>query len=273
MPYISNIDSDVVRIFYTDSGGSGPTIVFGHGFYMDSSMFTPQAEYLVSRGFRTLCWDARGHGRTESAPDRAFTYWDSARDLLGVMDAAQVERATLVGMSQGGYAALRAALLAPERVDALVLLDTEAGASNDSEKAGYREMFDAWTNPDIPLDPLIDNLAPRLIGGTDADQAPWRANWHASDRSAIRAAAQCLIERESLMDRLGEIHCPALVVRGELDQSSTADKSEALATGLPAAAPVVTIPEAGHAASWTHPDQVNEVLAGFMARVANSRAR
>ena len=271
MPYVSQADS--VRVFYTDTDGAGPVVIFGHGFYMDSSMFAPQVEYLVARGFRVLCWDARGHGETKSTPDQTFTYWDSARDLLAVMDAANVDRATLVGMSQGGYAVLRAALLAPERVDALVLLDTEAGASTDTEKAGYRELFDAWTDPDVPLDPLADNLAPQLIGGTEADQAPWRARWAASDRAAIRPAANCLIDRDSLLDRLKEIPCPALVVRGQFDQSSTADKSEVLAAGLPGAGPVVTIPGAGHAANWTHADLVNPVLGGFMDEAAGSRVR
>ncbi len=271
MPFVS--DADAVRIFYTDTGGPGPAVVFGHGFYMDSFMFIPQVEYLVSQGFRVLCWDARGHGKTESPPDRAFTYWDSARDLLAVMDDAGVAHATLVGMSQGGYAALRAALLAPARIEALMLLDTEAGASGEAEKTGYRELFDAWTNPDVPLDPLADSLAPRLIGGTEADQAPWRARWHASDRAAIRAAGECLIDRESVLDRLREIDCPALVLRGEFDQTSTAEKSQALADGLSAAEPVVTIPGAGHAANWTHPDQVNEVLGEFLGRVVAARVR
>ncbi|MBO0880527.1 MAG: alpha/beta hydrolase [Mycobacterium sp.] len=271
MPFVSS--GDGARVFYSDTGGSGPVVVFGHGFFMDSSMFAAQTDYLVGRGFRVVCWDARGHGRTESVAGRAFTYWDSARDVLAVMDAAGVERATLVGMSQGGYAVLRAALLAPQRMDGLVLLDTEASASGEDEKASYRELFDAWTNPGVPLDPLIDALAPRLIGGTEADQAPWRARWRESDRGAIAAAGRCLIDRESVLDRLGEIGCPAVVLRGEFDETSTADKSEALAAGLPAAGPVVTIAGAGHAANWTHPDQVNDVLGGFLARAVGVRGR
>jgi pimeloyl-ACP methyl ester carboxylesterase len=271
MPYVST--ADTVRVFYTDTGGPGPVVVFGHGFFMDSSMFDSQVKYCAAQGFRTLCYDARGHGETESDPDQRFTYWDSARDLLAVMDAAGVERATLAGMSQGGYTALRVALLAPGRVESLVLLDTEAGASDEDEKASYRELFTAWTDPAVPLDPLADNLAPRLIGGTAADRAPWREKWHASDRAAIRAAAECLVERDSVLDRLGEIRCPALVLRGEYDESSTAEKSAALAAGLPDAGPVVTIPGAGHAANWTHADQVNEALDRFLARAATLRGR
>ncbi|WP_327141600.1 alpha/beta fold hydrolase [Nocardia sp. NBC_01327] len=264
MPYV---DTDGARVFYTDSGRRGlPTVVLGHGFFMDLSMFAPQAEFLESKGFRVLCWDARGHGGTTADPATPFSYWDSARDLLAVMDAAEVEHAILGGMSQGGYVALRAALLAPDRTDALLLLDTEAGASTAAEQADYRTLFDAWTNPEVPLSELAPGLAAQLIGGTPADQAPWRAKWAASDRPAIRQAASCLIERESLADRLGEITCPVLVLRGEFDGSSTAQKSEALASGLPAAGAVVTIPGAGHAPNWTAPDLVNAAIDEFLTR-------
>ncbi|MEC3915706.1 alpha/beta fold hydrolase [Nocardia sp. CDC160] len=271
MPYVS---TDGARVFYTDSGGhSSSVVVLSHGFFMDLSMFAPQVEYLEAKGFRVLCWDARGHGGTVAEPNRPFTYWDSARDLLAVMDAAGVDRAILGGMSQGGYTILRTALLAPERVQGLILLDTEAGDSSEEQRADYRQLFDAWTNPEVPLANLADGLAPQLIGGTAADQAPWRAKWAVSDRSAITQAANCLIERESLLDRLDEITCPALVLRGEFDGSSTADKSAALAAGLPGSGPVTTILGSGHAANWTDPEPVNDAIGGFLSRLANSSAR
>lgn len=271
MPYVS---TDGARVFYTDSGSAGlPTVVLSHGFFMDLSMFSPQVEYLESKGFRVLCWDARGHGGTVTDPEAEFTYWDSARDLLAVMDAAGVEHAILGGMSQGGYTILRTALLAPERVDALILLDTEAGASSEEQKEGYRGLFDAWTNPDVPLNDLATGLAGQLIGGTTADQAPWRAKWAASDRPAIRSAAQCLMDRESVTDRLGEITCPVLVIRGEHDGTSTAEKSAELASGLSGSGAVITISGSGHAANWTDPDPVNAAIGDFLTRQAASSAR
>ena len=171
-------------------------------------MFSHLEQFLGDRGYRVICWDARGHGRTHADPTQLFSYWDLAEDCLAVMDAAGVDTAVLAGMSQGGYSALRVALTAPERVRALVLLGTEAGASNDAEKLDYRNMFDAWCDRDVPLDPIAQALAPRLIGGSSADHAPWLAKWAGSDRPAIRAAAQCLIERESVTDRLSVITCP-----------------------------------------------------------------
>ncbi len=102
------------RIFYTDSGGDGPAVVFSHGFLMDASMFDPQVAALAPE-FRVITWDARGFGATEF-DSQPFTYWESAHDALVLCEHLGIERAVFAGMSQGGFLSLRAALLAPERV-------------------------------------------------------------------------------------------------------------------------------------------------------------
>src|SRR3954454_18251750 len=110
------------HIYFEDSGGSGPPVIFSHGFLMDHEMFAPQVDALAGE-FRCITWDERGFGETEAGAP--FTYWDSAEDLLGLLDHLGVQSAVVGGMSQGGFVALRAALLAPERVRALVLIDTQ----------------------------------------------------------------------------------------------------------------------------------------------------
>lgn len=257
------------NVYYRDSGGSGPVVLLAHGFFMDSTMFDRQLDALTSAGFRVITWDARGHGQTTAPADEPFTYWDSAQDALAVLDAAGVEKAVVGGMSQGGYAALRVALLAPDRVDGLLLLDTEAAACDPQAQTGYRELFEAWCGGEVPIEALTSNLAPQLIGGhsPDTDWAPWIAKWHNSDRSAVRKAADNLIDRDSVLERLPEITAPALILRGENDQSAPEPRAAEMAEGLPNADPIVVIPDAGHAANWTHPEQVNPVLVDFLSRV------
>src|SRR5215510_5231697 len=113
-----------IEIHYTDSGGQGPAVVFSHGYLMDHTMFDWQVTALAPR-YRVITWDERGHGGTRATG--AFTYWDSAADVLALLDHLGVERAVLAGMSQGGFLSLRAALTAPDRVRALVLIDSQAG--------------------------------------------------------------------------------------------------------------------------------------------------
>src|SRR4051812_23926608 len=100
------------RIRYEDTGGEGPAVILAHGFLMDREMFAPQLDAL-SPEFRAVAWDERGFGETEF-DGKPFTYWDSAKDLLGLMDALGIDSAVVGGMSQGGFVSLRAALLAPE---------------------------------------------------------------------------------------------------------------------------------------------------------------
>ena len=113
-----------IEINYADSGGQGPAVVFSHGYLMDHSMFDRQVTALAPQ-YRVITWDQRGHGGTRATG--AFTYWDSAADVLALLDQLGVERAVLAGMSQGGFLSLRAALTAPDRVQALVLIDSQAG--------------------------------------------------------------------------------------------------------------------------------------------------
>lgn len=128
------------EVAYTDHGGSGPVVVLLHSFLMDGRMFEPQL--AAFDGFRCVTVDERGHGGTPASGP--FDYWDVARDVLGVLDHLGVERAAVVGTSQGGFVALRMALLAPERVTALAVLGTSAAAEDPAVAAGYRAVLDAW---------------------------------------------------------------------------------------------------------------------------------
>ncbi|MFE3028560.1 alpha/beta fold hydrolase [Nocardia tengchongensis] len=245
---------------YTSSQVSGPTLLLAHGFFMDESMFEPMRESLAAAGINLVTVDARCHGRTQTPDGEPFSYWDLAADGLAVLDELGIEQAVVGGMSQGGYSALRMALLAPERIQGLALIDTEATACTPAELAYYREFFERWSGTE-PLAPLVAELAPQLIGGTDPRLwRAWTSRWYSSDRNGIMPAARCLMDRRSVLHRLSEITAPALVVRGSHDSNSTSQKSEALTAGLSGADGVVTIPGAGHGAAWTHPEVVAPLL-------------
>ena len=147
------------KIHYHDTGGSGPAVVLSHGFLMDRTMFDAQVEVLAPK-YRVITWDERGFGDTEY-DGKPFTYWDSARDCLGLMDHLGLSRAVLGGMSQGGFLSLRAALTSPERVTALVLIDTAADNDGPEVLAGYRQMVDTWLSVG-PVDDLVNIIATSL---------------------------------------------------------------------------------------------------------------
>src|SRR4051812_33834945 len=151
---------------------------------MDHEMFAPQVAALAPT-HRVITWDERGFGLTEY-DGRPFTYWDSASDCLGLLDHLGIERAVIGGMSQGGFLSLRAALLAPSRVKALILLSTEAGVDAEEMLKGSRAMLEQWTTLG-PVDPLVEGIAGMILGAREHWE-PWTSGWKAMPKERIKEA-------------------------------------------------------------------------------------
>ncbi len=102
------------RLYYEDTGGTGPAVIFSHGLFMDHEMFAPQVAALRRR-YRCITWDERGHGLSASDRLAPFSYYDSAADLAAILSHLGIGEAVLVGMSQGGFLSLRCALTPSRR--------------------------------------------------------------------------------------------------------------------------------------------------------------
>ncbi len=253
-----------IDINYSDSGGEGPAVVLSHGYLMDSTMFDDQVAALVPE-YRVITWDERGHGGT--AASTPFSYWDSADDVLGLLDHLGIDQAVLGGMSQGGFLSLRAALRSPDRVRALVLIDSQAGLENPALVPAYEEMEQTWL--EHGPEPVQDVVATIILGPADGPVAwqPWFTKWAAADREELRLAFRCLMDRDDLTGRLGEIGCPALVLHGTADAAIPMERAEALVDGLPGATTFVQIDGGSHASNMSHPDQVNAAMLEFLSSI------
>jgi pimeloyl-ACP methyl ester carboxylesterase len=249
-------------LYFEDSGGREPSVVFSHGFLMDHEMFAPQVDAL-SGEFRTITWDQRGFGQTPA--DGPFTCWDSADDVLALLDHLGIEQAVLVGMSQGGFLSLRAALTAPERVKALVLIDTQAGTEDPAARPAFEAINAEW-NANGPA-AVQEALAAILLGSGNA-WAPWFAKWEAAPKDSLDEPLRCLFDREDITDRLDEIPCPAIVFHGDADQAIPLAKAEILAGRLPGSESLVVVAGGPHACNLSHPDEVNGPLIDFLRRWA-----
>jgi 3-oxoadipate enol-lactonase len=250
------------QIYFEDSGGPGAPVIFSHGFLMDHEMFAPQVDDL-SDEFRCITWDERGFGNTRAT--KPFTYYDSAADCLGILDHLGIDRAVLAGMSQGGFLSLRAALVEPERVRALVLFDTQAGVEDPATLAGYGAMQDEWmANGPANVQEAIAGI---ILGG-GVDPSPWFGKWEVLPREGFQLAYQCLTERDDITDRLSEITCPAIVFHGDGDEAIRMDRAEALRDGMANCDQLVVVNGAAHAGNLSHPDQVNPPLKEFLRKYA-----
>ena len=253
-----------IEINYTDSGGEGPAVVFSHGYLMDQTMFDRQVATFAPE-YRVITWDQRGHGDTSAIG--AFTYWDSAADLLGLLDQLGVERALLAGMSQGGFLSLRAALSAPDRVRALVLIDSQAGQEDPASAPAYEQLHRAWL--DNGPGPVQEVVASIILGPGQWDgwYAKWNeqyGQWAPDDLGQLTWPFRCLMDRDDLTGRLGEITCPTLIVHGTADASIPLARAEAVRDGLGGPVTFVVVEGAAHASNVTHPDEVNRAILGFL---------
>jgi pimeloyl-ACP methyl ester carboxylesterase len=109
--------------FHVQQAGSGPDVVLIHGLTGDLSIwFLSQTVPVLARSHRVTAYDLRGHGYTD-APSNGYTALEHAEDLLALLDTMGIEQARLVGHSFGAVIAVQAAVLDPQRVEALVLSD------------------------------------------------------------------------------------------------------------------------------------------------------
>ena len=243
---------------YVDHGGTGPAVVLLHSFLMDASMFAPQVAAFGS-AYRLIAIDQRGHGETPA--DGPFDYWDSARDVLDVLDSLGIERAAFVGVSQGGFVAMRLALLAPARVAALAVMGTSAAAENPALVTTYRQLAANWLELG-PIDPIVDMVAAICLGSMDASD--WKARWRARPTDSVEVLINALVDRDDIVERLGEIDAPALVLHGLADLAYPLERARELADGLPKAEAPIIVEGGAHFLSLTNPDEVNAHLGPFL---------
>jgi pimeloyl-ACP methyl ester carboxylesterase len=247
-------------VSYVDHGGSGPAVLLLHSYLMDADMFAPQVAVLGGT-FRLIAMDERGHGGTPA--DRPFTYWDVARDALGLLDELGVARCAVVGTSQGGFIGLRMALLAPDRVTGLALLGTSGAAEDPAVADGYRQAAAAW-RAHGPSQELLDLNATICLGSYDATE--WQEKWRRV--ADVDRVLTPLVERDSVLERASEIRCPALVLHGSADAAYPVDRAHELARALPNAHPPVIIEDGAHFLSLTDADAVNPHLRTFLDGLA-----
>jgi 3-oxoadipate enol-lactonase len=259
-------DVNGISISFTDSassngGGHGQPIVFSHGILMDKSMFDPQVAAL-SPDYRVITWDERGHGGT--AATGPFSYWDSAKDVIGLLDHLGIDSAVLAGMSQGGFLSLRAALLAPERVRGLVLIDTQAGLEDPASAESYQQLHEIWMAQGP--EPVQEIVSAIILG--PGEWSDWYAKWAAADRDQFSLAFGALTERDDLTARLGEISVPALIVHGTEDAAIPMARAEEVRDGLAGEVSFAAIEGGSHAANVSHPEAVNDAILNFMGTLA-----
>jgi pimeloyl-ACP methyl ester carboxylesterase len=250
------------RLYYEDTGGSGPTVVLSHGLLLDHTMFAAQlAEFRDS--YRCIVWDQRGHGKTatDTLPD--FSYYDSTNDLSALLSFLEIDRAILIGVSQGGFLGMRCALLHPEQVRGLVLIATQAGVDDPATLAGYRALLDGWIAGDMP--DRIQTAVEHILFGHDwPGAAAWKEKWRAMTSPNLLSSFNALVQRDDISERIAAIRAPSLIIHGDADAAIPLVRAQAMKEAIPDAE--ITVISGGHSVSMTNAAPVNAAIKDFLKR-------
>jgi 3-oxoadipate enol-lactonase len=262
------------RISYLESrgGGAGPlrTLALLHAFPLDGEMWDPQLA-AVPPGWRFIAPDLRGFGGSDpGGSDTAPSIDDYGDDVLALLDALELDRVVVAGLSMGGYAAFSILRLRPERVKALVLADTRAEADGQPARAARDAMIETLAAGGPPA--VFQTMLPGLLGRTSRTTRPEvvervRALAVAQPAEGVRQGILRLKSRPDSGPLLAAVACPTLVVVGEEDQITTPDVARSL-HGAIRGSSLAIIPKAGHLSSLEQPEAFNEALGEFLARVS-----
>ena len=242
---------------WVEEQGSGPAVLFIHGGLGDLRLWEPEANALSDR-FRCIRFDLRFWGRSES-PGMAFSSID---DVVGVLDALDIDRAALVGLSLGGGLALDVVLAHPERTWALAHV---AGGVSGLPVDPYTKEQDAAYEAAIKSGDLdtameIDFAVWAPLGVDDAMRELWRVT---PDARGIPDGASPAA-RPDAQDRLGELTTPTLVVIAALDPPEQKEAGARVARTVPGA--VLVEVDSDHYLTLREPDLVSGLLRDFLTR-------
>jgi pimeloyl-ACP methyl ester carboxylesterase len=246
-----------------DDRGSGAPLVLLHAFPFTRSIWAGLADELAAHR-RVITVDARGFGDTPQGGRYELT--DLADDVAALLDRLDIARATLLGMSMGGYTALAFAARHPKRMAALILADTRAAADSAEARAGRATAIEL-VRRDGPAAYLASSL-PRLL----SPAAPPALVAHLRARAETRAASllagiEALRDRPDRSGELAAIACPVLVVCGDADQVTPAAEMRQVAAAIPGAR-FASVADAGHIAHVEAEGAFSRALAGFLSTSA-----
>jgi pimeloyl-ACP methyl ester carboxylesterase len=239
------VDHEGARIRYATYGSGSPVILL-HGGLGHSGNWGYQVPMLVSSGHRAVLIDCRGHGRS-TRDLRPFTYELMASDVLAVMDALHLEKAAVVGWSDGACTSLVLARQTPARIAGVFFF-----ACN---------MDPSGTKPFEPT-PVID----RCIARHTRDYAVLSDTPDQFKAFADAVGQMQRTEPNYSARDLADIRVPVAIVQSEHDEFIKPEHAEYLARSIPGAK-LILLPGVSHFAPLQRPEQFNSEMRAFLGSV------
>jgi pimeloyl-ACP methyl ester carboxylesterase len=239
------VENNGARIWYA-AYGSGDPVILLHGGLGHSGNWGYQVPALLGSGRRVILVDSRGHGRS-TRDERPYTYQLMASDVLAVMDTLQLEKAALVGWSDGACIALVLASQAPERVSGVFFFACNMDPSGTKE---------------VEPSPLLDRCFARHV----KDYAALSATPDNFNEFLGAVGLMMKTEPNYTAQDLAQIRVPVLIVQSEHDEFIKPEHAAYLARSIPGAE-LIILPGVSHFAPLQRPELFNEAVLTFLDNV------
>lgn len=263
---------DALELGYDDvgtGGGTGTPLLFAHAFPLNRTMWAPQLSALVER-CRCVAADFRGFGESTVAPPYSVEQY--ADDLANLLDVLRIEQVVLVGCSMGGAVSLAFWRRHRQRIRALVLAGTRAGADSEEALARRRQLIQLARSEGATA--VANRQIASLIGGTTRERQP--DTYDAVHRmiaqspvEGIVGALEAMMRRPDSTDTLATIDVPVLVVVGEEDTATPPREATVLHERIRGSR-LEVIAGAGHLSNLERPAAFNHVLTEFLGALTYS---
>jgi pimeloyl-ACP methyl ester carboxylesterase len=269
-----------VELAVAEAGVGGRPLVLVHGFTGAKEDFTDFLDPLAERGWHVIAPDQRGHGDSHKPEDEgAYSFDLFAADLLALLDAMGWTSAVALGHSMGGMVVQTALVGAPDRFDAVVLMDTSHRALPADEgliglaigiarAEGMAALMAAQDALDDDASPLGTEAGRRLEHERPGYKEFGQRKMLASSPAMYAAMIKAITDATTGLDRLDDLRrvsVPALVLVGDGDRPFL-KASERMAAAIPGAE-LAVIPDAGHSPQFESPEHWWKALTAFLDRL------
>lgn len=270
MPIITVNNAD---IYYEDSAPEDvqkPVMVFAHGLLWSTRMYDKQVEYF-KKDYRCIAFDFRGQGQSQITKS-GYDMDTLTEDALALLEVLNITKCHFVGLSMGGFVAQRIALMRPDLLLSLILLETSADPEDPKNVPQYRKLLKAirW----LGMKRVSNKVMPIMFGDsflTDkahkAERKTWLAMLQGNRKGGVVKATMGVIERQGVYDQLGDITTPTLIVVGDEDKATPYAKAERMHFAIEGSK-LAVVKGAGHTSTVEAPKQMNKVINKFLASCA-----
>lgn len=272
MPFISAQDG--TRLYWQEWGRGAP-MLFLNSLGMGSQMWQYQVASFAERGFRCICFDRRGHGRSDQAA-RGYDHDTFADDIATLTDDLDLTRLTLVSHSMAAGEVVRyLSRHGDSRAARAILIGSTTPMLRQAEDnpagiplAQFESLWDRWRRD--YHDWVSEQTAPFFLPETSPAMMSWCANLLQQNSLPVALACSRSMIDEDFRREMREISIPVLLIHGDRDLSAPVDLTARPAAGLLPNCRLIVYEGAPHGLIYTHMERLHEDMLKFIGETART---